>query len=346
MSQSGGLNYRSVCSVEIDVLSPSKRLQTIRDCFTAGPSLNEIKKQRRFIWAVTRSVLEADTYKHRKHGEKSRRNWSFFEILIWLFGKLLQWTPLFEKGKQNAENTVLNRVDLRFQHLPESFHGYTILHMTDLHLDSLPDIPGQVLKHIAELDVDLCVLTGDYRKQISGGFKAILTPLERIVASIRHRDGILATLGNHDTFRMVEPFEEMGITLLANESIKIVRNDTSITITGLDDAYYYYTDQSVTALEEAPDGFKIALVHSPSLFDGAAANGYSLYLTGHTHGGQISLPGGIPVIRHLRHGRRYYRGLWQYRDMTGYTGQGVGTVGIPVRFNTRSEITLFSLLRS
>ena len=114
-------------------------------------------------------------------------------------------------------------------------------------------------------------------------------------------------------------------------------------MTGLDDPYYYYTDQALAALEQAPEGFKIAMVHAPSLFDVAAGNGYRLYLCGHTHGGQICLPGGRPLIVHLRHGRKYYRGLWRYRDMTGYTGQGVGTVGVPLRFNTRSEITLFRL---
>jgi predicted MPP superfamily phosphohydrolase len=81
------------------------------------------------------------------------------------------------------------------------------------------------------------------------------------------------------------------------------------------------------------------------MFDVAADNGYRLYLCGHTHGGQICLPGGIPIILHLRHGRRYYRGLWHYGRMTGYTGQGAGTVGLPVRFNTQSEITVLRLVR-
>jgi hypothetical protein len=74
-------------------------------------------------------------------------------------------------------------------------------------------------------------------------------------------------------------------------------------------------------------------------------NGYRFYLCGHTHGGQICLPGGYPVIRHLRYGRKYYRGLWRYRKMIGYTSQGCGTIGIPIRFNTVSEVTLAKLLK-
>ena len=159
-------------------------------------------------------------------------------------------------------------------------------------------------------------------------------------------DGILATLGNHDTYQMAEPFERMGMTVLANESSEIVRGDARICVTGLDDPCYYYTDQAITALEEtAGQGFKIALVHAPSMFDEAAHSGYALYLCGHTHGGQICLPGGRPIITHLHHGRKFYRGLWRYGKMTGYTGQGTGTVGIPLRFNTQSEITVLRLNR-
>ena len=291
-------------------------------------------------------MLEADIYKHRKYGERRRRHWDLFDTLTHIFGRFLRYTPWYRLGLRNAENIVLNYIDLTFDDLPESFHGYTILHMTDLHLDFLPGIETTIRNRITGLGVDLGVLTGDYREKISGGFKNILSPMKRIVSSIQARDGIMAILGNHDSYQMVEYFEEMGINMLANETVAIDRNDGRMLVTGLDDPYYYYTDQSVRALEETPEGFKIALVHTPSMFDVAADNGYCLYLCGHTHGGQICMPGGKAVIIHLRHGRKYYRGLWRYAGMTGYTGQGTGTVGIPIRFNSQSEITLFRLNRS
>ena len=189
-------------------------------------------------------------------------------------------------------------------------------------------------------------MTGDYREKISGGHKAIIKPMQTVVSGIRAKDGMFATLGNHDSYLMADPLEKMGIRLLANETATVQRNGSRIRITGVDDPYYYYTDQTVDALERSGDGFKIALVHAPSLYDVAADNGYSLYLCGHTHGGQICLPGGFPIILHLRHGRKYYRGLWRYKNMAGYTGQGCGTVGLPVRFNTRSEVTLITLNRA
>lgn len=305
---------------------------------------NIIQQQRRLIWAMVRAQLEADNFKHRKYGEKRKRHWSLFEFLIKIFGHLLSFTPLYRVGYRNASNIILNRVNLAFPDLPASFHGYRLLHMTDLHIDFIPGAEQVLCDLISTIDADLCAITGDFREKISGGFKSILDPMRKAVGSTTTADGIAAVLGNHDSYQMVDPFEEMGIRVLANETVDLIRGGDRIRITGLDDPYYYYTDQAIRALEETSDGFKIALVHTPAMFDAAADNGYRLYLCGHTHGGQICLPGGIPIILHLRYGRKYYRGLWHFNGMTGYTGQGSGTVGIPLRFHTNSEITLIRLL--
>lgn len=305
-----------------------------------------VQEKRRLVWETTRAMLEADNFKHRKYGEKRKRRWSLFEFLIQVFYRGLKLSPLYPIGVRNAKEIVIYEKSLYFNNLPESFHGYTLLHMTDLHLDMIPETAQSICSRIDELQVDACVLTGDYRNKVGGGFKNILQPMREVVSGIRARDGIFATLGNHDSYLMTPYFEQMGIRMLNNETVGISRGSDRIWLTGVDDPYYYFTDQAILTLEEAPAGFKIALVHAPSLFDIASANGYHLYLCGHTHGGQICLPGGFPIIRHLRYGRKYYRGMWQHGQMTGYTGQGTGTVGIPIRFNTQSEITLFRLYRS
>ncbi len=116
--------------------------------------------------------------------------------------------------------------------------------------------------------------------------------------------------------------------------------------TGTDDVHYYYTDAARAALEAAPKGFKIALIHSAELADAAAEAGFSLYLSGHTHGGQVCLPGGLPIITHMSRHRRYASGLWRHGSMTGYTTTGIGVSGLPVRFNTRGEAVLITLRRT
>ena len=301
------------------------------------------ESERRLIWKMTRSVRESDIYKHRRFGVKRRRTWSLFEFLIQCFGVLLKAVNRYQQGYRNATTIVVNRLNLQFDNLPPAFHGYRILHLSDLHLDFIPGYERIVRRSIEGLSCDLCLLTGDYRAAIRGSHKGVLEPMRSVVDAIRAGDGIFAILGNHDTYLLVKPLEKMGINVLVNETADVSRNGAGIQITGIDDPYYYYTDRALEAMEETTDGFKIAMVHTPAMYDAAAENGYSLYLCGHTHGGQICLPGGRPVVLHLSHGRKFYRGVWHYNGMTGYTSQGGGTVGIPVRFNTQSEVTLITL---
>jgi predicted MPP superfamily phosphohydrolase len=308
-------------------------------------TLNRQEEHRR-IWAATRAVLERDSYKHKRYGKRSRSHWTLFERIILAFGFALKVVKLYPRGYRNAMNIAVNDIDIHSDLLPPAFDGYSILHLTDLHLDGDESIEHIVCERIRNLHYDLCVLTGDYRERTHGTFKAMVDPMRRIASAIRAKDGILAVLGNHDSYLMVDCLEDMGIRVLANETTTIQRQNSRIAITGIDDPNYYYTDQAIRGLEVAGKGFKIVLVHTPELFDVAADNGYSLYLCGHTHGGQICLPGGIPLITHLYHGRKFHNGWWRYNDMQGYTGQGTGTVALPVRFNSQSEIARITLRRS
>ena len=78
----------------------------------------------------------------------------------------------------------------------------------------------------------------------------------------------------------------------------------------------------------------------------AADHGFHLYLTGHTHGGQICLPGGRPILTHLTQHRRYARGQWRHGAMQGYTSTGIGVSALPVRYNNRGEVALITLRRA
>ncbi len=304
------------------------------------------ERDKRLIWAITRSHLENNTYKRKRYGGKSKSHWPLFVRLARIFGFILKLSGLYDRGHRNAKDIRVKNVIISFVDLPESFDSYRILHLTDLHLDSISGIETIICERIRDLRYDLCVMTGDYRERIDGGFKEVLTSMRRITSAIKADDGILATLGNHDTYLMVEYLEEMGIRILANETAIIYRKAEEIAVTGVDDPHYYFTDQAVSSLERETAGFKVVLAHSPELYDLAAENDYSLYLCGHTHGGQICLPGGIPIFTHLHSGRRFYQGLWSYADMSGYTSQGCGVVALPLRFNTQGEIALITLKKA
>jgi len=304
------------------------------------------QQRKRDMWIAKRLAVESTCYKHNRKGIIRKSHWSLFEGLIQIFGIFLKILGLYKRGVRNAQNIIINEVVAEYPDLPESFQDYKILHLTDLHLDFWPDFEHIIAEKVKGMIFDLCVITGDYRKKTHNGFHQIIKPMERIIQSIRAKDGIYATLGNHDTCEMVEHLEEMGIILLANETITLQKQKDALVVTGIDDPHYYFTSQVISTLSEPNVGFKILLVHTPELYDIAADNGYRLYLCGHTHGGQICVPGGIPIITHLNYGKDYYHGLWQYGQMLGYTSSGCGSVGIPVRFNSQGEIAIIKLKKT
>jgi predicted MPP superfamily phosphohydrolase len=107
---------------------------------------------------------------------------------------------------------------------------------------------------------------------------------------------VYGVLGNHDTIRMVPGLEEMGIRILLNECQPMLRGGESMYLAGIDDAHYYRVDNIEKAASNIPaDAFSILLSHTPEVYRHAAHAGFDLLLSGHSHGGQICLPGSIPI---------------------------------------------------
>lgn len=301
-----------------------------------------VSQSARKEWRKARLEMERGEVKDTPFGRR-HRHWRAFKTLLEMFGFGLRLLGLYERGVRNASNIRLNRLELWFETLPDEFDGFTLLQLSDLHVDYLPETLQAALDLSVGVEADLCVLTGDFRRRVTGSFDDILPPMERLRSQISTRYGTFAVLGNHDSADMVEPFEALGIRVLVNESHTIERSGATLHLTGTDDVHYYYTDAARRALALTPEGFKIALIHSAELADVAAETGFQLYLAGHTHGGQVCLPGGWPIITHMTRYRRYARGNWRHGNMVGYTSTGVGVSGLPVRFNTRGEVALITL---
>ncbi len=297
----------------------------------------------RQIWAAARAVLEADNYKRKRSGKKSKSRWSLFTRLLKVLEFFLKMTGIYKRGVENISDIRVTDTAFEIAQLPRQFDGYRILHLSDLHIDSHPGLEQHLLDATAGIECDLCVITGDFRHGTYGSISNILKPISNLVKNIKAKDGIVAVLGNHDTYQLTQFEKETGITFLINESMEIVRGNEKIIITGTDDPFRYFTDQALTALERQNGDFKIALVHTTELFDIASRNGYSLYLCGHTHGGQICLPGGKPLITHQFEGKKFFKGEWHANGMTGYTSRGCGVSGIPLRFNCPGEVVLITL---
>jgi predicted MPP superfamily phosphohydrolase len=297
----------------------------------------------RLLWAVNRFWMETENRKSRRYGGKGRHHWYALLFLMRTLELLLKLTRQYERGVRNAWDVRVRELEIALRRLPPAFDGFRVLHLSDLHLDGMPGLEQTILERVGAREFDLCVLTGDYRTELHGPIGPTMERLRPLVAGLRSRHGVVGVLGNHDDCHMVPPMEAMGIRMLVNESLRLTRGEAVLQVVGTDDVHYYFTDQAVHALEAARSAFTVALVHSPEVYDVAASLGVDLYLCGHTHAGQVCLPGGYPVIKHLSRGRRFYRGIWRHRGMVGVTNTGVGTSGVPVRFNTRGEILALTL---
>jgi predicted MPP superfamily phosphohydrolase len=256
----------------------------------------------------------------------------------------LKLTGLYWRARRNAERIVVRRNDVRFAALPSFFDGYTILHISDMHVDMNEAAMRRLIELVGGMQYDLCVLTGDYRGKTFGPFEAAMEGLAKVRAKLKQP--IYGVLGNHDTIQMVPAMEAMGIKMLLNECEVIVRSDERIYLAGIDDAHFFRVDNIEKAALPIPnDGFSILLSHTPEVYRQAAHANFNLMLSGHTHGGQLCLPGSVPIKLEAVLPRRLGAGAWQYHDMRGYTSVGAGSSVVAVRLNCPPEITLHCLRR-
>ena len=257
----------------------------------------------------------------------------------------LKLTGLYGRGQRNAERIQIRHNDVVRQDLPSEFDGFTILHLADLHVDMNPGAMRRLIELLGDVRYDICVLTGDYRGKTFGPFNEALEGVAQVRAHLKEL--VYGVLGNHDTIRMVPALEEMGIRMLLNESETIVRGNQRIHLAGIDDAHFYRADNiEKTATGLPHDEFSVLLSHTPEIYRQAAHADFKLILSGHTHGGQICLPGSIPITLDSVLPRHMGSGAWKYHDMSGYTSTGAGSSIVAVRFHCPPEITLHHLRRS
>jgi len=275
---------------------------------------------------------------------------NFFHVENWysihsVIRNMLRLTGLYGRGLRNAERVEVRHNEVRSGLLPPSFDGFTILHISDTHVDMSQSAMSRLIELVGDLHYDICVLTGDYRGKTFGPFEAALEGMARVRSHLK--DPVFGVLGNHDTIRMVPGLEQMGIRVLLNESEAIARGSERIHLAGIDDAHFYRVDNIEKAAARIPHGeFAILLSHTPEIYRQAAHAGFRLLLSGHTHGGQICLPGSIPITLDSSLPRRLGAGAWTYHDMAGYTSVGAGACIVPVRLNCPPEITLHRLHRA
>jgi len=264
--------------------------------------------------------------------------------LHYLIDRVLRVTGMHGRAYRNFRDIRIRHNDVTLRGLPPQFDGFTMLHLSDLHLDLDATLTAVILERIARCQYDICVMTGDFRNKTHGPYE----PCMEQVAILRRgiESPVYAVLGNHDFIETMHAFEEMEIELLINEAATLERGGETLALVGIDDSCVYMLENMQRPLEtlRAP-AVRVLLSHAPGVYRKASALGFDLMLCGHTHGGQICLPGGIAVFTSERVPRRMVKGAWRYRTLQGYTSPGTGSCAVAARLFCPPEMTLHHLRR-
>jgi uncharacterized protein len=235
----------------------------------------------------------------------------------------------------------LTAATLPVAHLPPSLDGFTIGLLTDVHRSrwvSAADV-DQAVRLLMQARPRLIVLGGDY---VTWGDRTYVEPAADALASLEAPHGVFGILGNHDDDH------DMPLAL-AKRRVQVLRDArTQITIKGekvelIGVRFWTKRQSDIAALMRGAEGFPILLAHDPRRLTEAAALNIPLVLSGHTHGGQVVLPGigavaaqKFPVVA----------GTGRQRQTTVFVSRGVGTVYVPVRINCPPEVAILTLTRA
>lgn len=202
-----------------------------------------------------------------------------------------------------------------------------------------------VVAALQRIEPDLVIFGGDYISESPRFIDEAIPPLARMAQTARL--GAVAVLGNHDISnvrsRVTAALKSADIPLMVNESHRFDYGDGSFWIVGIDDILLGRPDLARAFADVPADGASIAVWHEPDWAERAAPFGPFLQLSGHTHGGQIRIPGkGEIALPKL--GKRFPEGQYEIDDMTLLVSRGVGTYRPPIRFNCPPEVLILHFL--
>jgi len=221
-----------------------------------------------------------------------------------------------------------------FIRLPHPLAELRVLHISDLHIEGISDYCERLRRCLTALEADLCVISGDFVDPTVNDLSEVERRLAAVVCSIRTRHGIFAVLGDHDPPLLGPLLERIGIQLVAGRTARVDHGGTTLWVAGVE-------AESVDCIAPSlkpPNEPLLFIGHSPDQVVQAAAKGAAYFFCGHTHGGQVCLPGGVPLVSRCKIGRRFASGAWVYRGTPGYTTRGIGICGEGFREDVKNLV--------
>ena len=238
---------------------------------------------------------------------------------------------------------AIERQQVFLSRLPKELDGLRLVHLSDFHYGPLTDSRHleRAVKAANDLRPDLIALTGDYISQD----RIYAAPCAELVGRLRARFGVFAVLGNHDHWTdaalIADLFRAEGIQLLINEGMRLELRGQSFWLAGVDDTMVGLEDLSLALAGSSDDEMRLLLAHNPIILRRAARAGVDLVLSGHTHGGQVTLR--PEKSRSGRPRRRLLRGLGRRGNTQIYVTRGLGTVVLPIRYGCPPEVSVLEL---
>ncbi|MGE0496096.1 MAG: metallophosphoesterase [Vulcanimicrobiota bacterium] len=252
------------------------------------------------------------------------------------------------------EHLTFSHRDLPLVDLPPSLEGRRLVLLSDLHRGPLVsmDYLDEVIHKVNELRPDLVLLPGDFISKSPDYYPDVA----EILSGLRPRIASLATLGNHDHWEGADlarqALQQAGVLLLDNSNIHLdhrgeltLEATRGLCLAGVDDLWEGQPDVARALTGVAPDVPRILLSHNPDLAEEEGLSGHrvDLQVSGHTHGGQIVLPGIGPVATGSRYGLKYVAGAVNGPGWPVYITRGIGTSMLPARLGSPPEIVVFDL---
>jgi predicted MPP superfamily phosphohydrolase len=243
---------------------------------------------------------------------------------------------------QTAAGPRLEEVEIPIRNLPDSFVGFRIAQISDLHVGPLirKSYVQNVVNMVTECKPDLIALTGDFADGAVRHLRDDIMPLSELKAPY----GKFFVTGNHEYYwepkEWLDLHREMGARILNNEHVVIEKGGDKLVVAGVNDISQDSNPKAAAA--GAPIGVpKILLAHQPASYKEAYEAGFDLQLSGHTHAGQF-----FPWSLVVKLAQKYYKGLNRHENMWVYVNRGTGYWGPPIRFGVPSEITLLKLVKA
>ena len=251
-------------------------------------------------------------------------------------------------GSQIEPNWIqVVEIELTIPSLERTFDNFKIVQISDLHLTKfMPEKRlNRIIKLVNRQQPDAIAITGDI---ITRRNSFDPKQLQFKLSQLRAKTATLSVLGNHDHWQrkidlLKQVLADSKITNLDNQVYTIERGSDELVFAGLDDPYWGSPDLPKIMAQLPDNSTAILLVHEPDYINQSAkTHRFALQLSGHSHGGQIRIPFVEPPI--LPQGaKKYYAGLSRVEDTITYTNRGLGMTGLPYRFGSRPEITVFTL---